>query len=300
MNMLRNYRMAERALHPDFGIRCQDTALPNLGPHRHEYFQIHVQLEGSTEHFLGGQVRPVNPGTLCFILPYKTHFIPTVSGSRYYIVNASQKYLFPSLDVDMLDLEDVPVERAPELAPFRFQDQMDFVLNENSVAVAASLCESMMKQGDKGTVGSTIMVRALLLQLIALVWQQYDKHLIGMDGGRQTGVASRRTMTRLLSYLRDNIDGRISLTDAAAAVHLSPTYLARLVKRETGQTFIELLNERRISLAMELLIHTDLSIKEIAFRTGFSDVVHFGRRFRRIEGCSPTVARSRHRRPASA
>lgn len=54
-----NYRMAERASHPDFGIRSQDTALPNPAPHRHEYLQIHVQLEGSTRHFLHGAEHPV-------------------------------------------------------------------------------------------------------------------------------------------------------------------------------------------------------------------------------------------------
>lgn len=293
--MLANYRMSERALHADFGIRNQDTALPNPAPHRHEYFQIHVQLEGATQHFLSGVSRPVKPGTVCFILPYKTHFIPTVGGSRYYILNASQQYLLPSLDVDMLDLEDVPVERAPELAPFLYQEQMDFVLDEANAATARTLCEAIMQEDQRRAVGSTIMIRGYLLQLIALVWQQHEAALSGLASQRSNGAAGRRVMTRLLAYLRENIDGPVSLTHAAAAVHLSPTYLARLVKRETGQTFIELLNERRVAMAKELLVHTELSIKEIAFRAGFSDLVYFGRRFRKIEGCSPTQARAKLR-----
>jgi len=290
-----NYRMAERASHADFGIRDQNTALPNPAPHRHEYFQIHVQLHGATQHFLGGVSRPVQPGTICFILPYKTHFIPTVPGSRYYILNASQQYLLPSLDVDMLDLEDVAIERAPELAPFQFQEHMDFVLDEAHLAVARGLCEAIMAEDRRRTVGSTIMIRGYLLQLIALVWQQHDRALAALASQRRSGASGRRVISRLLAYLRENIDGDVSLTEAAAAVHLSPTYLARLVRRETGQTFIELLNERRIALAKELLMHTDLSIKEIAFRSGFSDLVYFGRRFRKIEGCSPTQARARLR-----
>jgi AraC-like DNA-binding protein len=288
-----NYRMSERAAHIDFGIRSQDTALPNPAPHRHEYFQIHLQLQGATQHFLGGTGRPVAPGTACFILPYKPHFIPTVPESRYYILNASQSYLLPSLDVDMLDLEDIPIVRAPELAPFRFQEHIDFVLNERNLAVAQSLCEAIMAEDQRRAMSSSIMIRGYLLQFIALIWKQYEEPLIRLAATQQSGAASRRVLTKLLVYMRDHIDRPLSLTDAAAAVHLSPTYLARLVKRETGQTFIELLNERRIALARELLIHTDLSIKEIAFRTGFSDVVYFGRRFRKMEGRSPTEARRR-------
>jgi hypothetical protein len=105
--------MSERALRGDFGIRCQDTALPNPGPHRHEYFQIHVQLKGTTRHLLNGTSRAVVPGTVCFILPFKPHFIPTVPDSQHYILNASLNYLLPSLDIDILDLEDIPIERAP-------------------------------------------------------------------------------------------------------------------------------------------------------------------------------------------
>jgi argininosuccinate lyase len=60
------------------GGTAQDTALPNPAPHRHEYLQIHVQLEGTTTHFLDGAYRSVPPGTVCFILPFKTHYIPTL------------------------------------------------------------------------------------------------------------------------------------------------------------------------------------------------------------------------------
>src|ERR1700749_4194233 len=82
-----NYTMSERATHEDFSVRNQDDALPNLLPHRHEYFQIHVQLRGTTTHYLGAITRKVEPGTLCFIPPYKLHFLPTVADSEYFLIN---------------------------------------------------------------------------------------------------------------------------------------------------------------------------------------------------------------------
>ena len=292
---LRNYRMSERALRDDFGIRCQDTALPNPGPHRHEYFQIHVQLKGTTRHLLDGTSRAVVPGTVCFILPFKPHFIPTVPDSQHYILNASLNYLLPSLDIDILDLEDIPVERAPELVPFRFQEHLDFVLDDTNIAIAKVLCEAIVQEDATRATGSTIMIRGYLLQLIALVWRQYGGPLAELASARPAGLVRRQTLARLLVYLRDRMDQPVSLSEAAEAVHLSPTYLAHLVKRETGKTFTELLTGRRIAHAKNLLLHTNLSIKEIAFRTGFSDVAYFGRRFRQIEGSSPAVARAKLR-----
>ncbi|MDB5898848.1 MAG: bacterial regulatory helix-turn-helix protein AraC family protein 43 [Ramlibacter sp.] len=286
-----NYRMSERASHLDFGIRSQDTALPNPAPHRHEYLQIHVQLQGTTRHFLDGGWRPVVPGTLCFILPFKTHFIPTVPDSRYFILNVSLHYLLPALDVDALDLLDVPIERAPELALFRFQPQLDFVLDARAVGELTVICAAIMKEDAERAAGSTIMIRGYLLQLIGLVWRHYGERLQQLSNAQPSAAAGRQTMARLLAYLRDHVEQPVSLSDAASAVHLSPTYLAHLVKRETGKTFIELLTGRRIARARELLVHTDLSVKEIAYRSGFTDVAYFSRRFRQFEGCTPVSVR---------
>ena len=288
-----NYRMAERASHPDFGIRSQETALPNLAPHRHEYLQIHVQLEGSTRHFLDGAEHPVGPGTLCFILPFRTHFIPTVRDSRYYILNVSLEYLLPALDVDPMDLSEVPIERAPELAPFRFQSELDYVLDAEGTSKVAALCEAIRREDAARAPGSTIMIRGYLLQLIGMVWRSYGTHLKGLATGQRSAPSRRQTLARLMAYLREQEGQPISLSDAAAAIHVSPTYLAHLVKRDTGKTFVELLTARRIARARELLVHTDLAVKEIAFRSGFADVAYFSRRFRQVEGCTPLSVRRR-------
>ncbi len=285
--------MSERAEHLDFGIRSQDTALPNPAPHRHEYLQIHVQLQGTTKHYLEGTYHPVVPGTLCFILPFKTHFIPTVPDSRYFILNVSLDYLLPSLDLDPLDLSGIPIERAPELALFRFQPQFDFVLDSQGITEVTALCEAIMKEDAERATGSTIMIRGYLLQLIGLVWRSYGERIKELSNDQPSAAARRQAMTRLLAYFRDNMEHAFSLSDAASAVHLSPTYLAHLVKRETGKTFVELLTGRRIARAKELLVHTDLSVKEIAYRSGFTDVAYFSRRFRQVEGCTPVSIRGR-------
>ena len=292
-----NYKMAERASHPDFGIRSQDTALPNPAPHRHEYLQIHVQLEGTTRHFLDGAAHPVGAGTLCFILPFRTHFIPTVANSRYYILNVSLDYLLPSLDVDPLDLSRVPIERAPELAPFRFQSQLDYVLDAQGTSEVVALCEAIMREDAARATGSTIMIRGYLLQLIGIVWRSYGTRLKALASEPHSGPTRRQGMERLMAYLREQDEQPVSLSDAAAAVHVSPTYLAHLVKRETGKTFVELLTARRIARARELLVHTDLTVKEIAFRSGFTDVAYFSRRFRQVEGCTPLSVRGRGQSP---
>ena len=113
---VRTYAMVERSRHLDFDIRDQSGRAPLTQPHKHEYFQIQANLAGATQHHVGGTVRPFTPGTLSFVLPHRMHLVPHPPGTRWLVVNFSQRFLWPDLHVDPLDLEDVPLALAPELA----------------------------------------------------------------------------------------------------------------------------------------------------------------------------------------
>ncbi len=294
-----HYTMTERSGHRDFGLRDERTALPNPGPHHHDYFQIHLQLAGHTQHYIGGTTRAVAPGTICFISPFKPHFIPTVQGSRYYILNASVGYFVPALSDAVLELDHLPLERAPELVPFRFQEKLDFVLSKPDLAAAHTLCRAMaVEEGERST-ASPILLRAYLLQLIGLVWRAYETPLRELSTDAAQASMRRRPLALLSGYLRDRLGRPVTLGEAAQAVHLSPGYLSQLIKKETGQTFVEVVTARRMAQARALLLHSDLSVKEVAARCGFEDIGYFGRRFRRLEGRSPSEFRLDVRRPRS-
>lgn len=291
-----HYTMGERSVHRDFGLRDERTALPNPGPHRHDYFQIHLQLAGHTQHYIGESTRTVTPGTICFISPFKTHFIPTVQGSRYYILNASVGYFLPALGDAVLELDQMPLERAPELVPFRFQEKLDFMLSEPDLATAHALCQAMAIEENERSTASPILLRAYLLQLIGLAWRAYETPLRELSTDAAQRAIRRRPLAVLSRFLRERVHQPVSLGEAAQAVHLSPGYLSQLIKKETGQTFVQFVTARRMAQARSLLLHSDLSIKEVAVRCGFEDVGYFGRRFRRLEGRSPSDFRQAVRR----
>ena len=144
---------------------------------------------------------------------------------------------------------------------------------------------------------SPILLRAYLLQLIGLVWRAYESPLRELSTDAAQTSIRRRPLVLLSRFLREHLHQAVGLQEAAQAVHLSPGYLSQLIKKETGQTFVQFLTARRIAQARSLLLHSDLSIKEVAARCGFDDIGYFGRRFRKIEGCSPSDFRETVRRP---
>lgn len=91
----------------------------------------------------------------------------------------------------------------------------------------------------------------------------------------------------VLKVIQDQYGTELSLKDISANLFLNTVYLGQLIKKETGQTFAELLNHQRIKVAQQLLLHSQLGIEEICFQVGYSNVGYFYKIFKRICGQSP-------------
>lgn len=95
-------------------------------------------------------------------------------------------------------------------------------------------------------------------------------------------------------YIHKNYQDPLSLEQIAWRVGLSEEYLARLFRRETGQTVFEFVRETRFNIAKRLLIETNHSVTRIAAMAGFSSPQVFCRVFRQTFSQSAIAYRSAH------
>jgi AraC-like DNA-binding protein len=299
-DLVQTFAMAERARHLEFDIREQAASAPLTRPHRHEYFQILITLAGSARQAIGGALRPVQPGTLTYVLPYRAHLVPLPQGSRFIVINFSQRFLRPDLDVDPLDLEDVPVSRVPELAPFLYQEHLDFTLSGADWDVVQAMLRQMCNENAERRFGSLEILRGMLLQLIGLTCRRYEADLLRLAGEKTRSASRRDALLRVSRYIRENLTRDLNLTEAAATAFLSPNYLAHLLKNEVGKTFTDMVTERRMERAQELLANTAMRIAEVAHASGFPDEGYFTRRFRQWFGTTPRQYRENVRAGVSA
>lgn len=86
-----------------------------------------------------------------------------------------------------------------------------------------------------------------------------------------------------------------TLSDISAALKLPPYYASRLLKKYTGRTFKELLQQQKLQQAAYLLTDTTLSIDRILETVGYNNSSFFYRIFREKYGCSPRVYRENNR-----
>jgi len=80
----------------------------------------------------------------------------------------------------------------------------------------------------------------------------------------------------------------LCLEDAARELQISPGYLSRLMKRETGFSFVEYLNRVRVKKATGLMSDPAAKAFEVAERVGYRSQHYFSRAFKKVTGSSPT------------
>ena len=95
----------------------------------------------------------------------------------------------------------------------------------------------------------------------------------------------------LQSIDKEYMDETLTLQSVSERLHVSASYLGPNIKKNAGDTFINLLIRKRMAVALNLLQSSDSRIAEIARRCGYSDQSYFGYCFKKFYGVSPAKMR---------
>ncbi len=145
------------------------------------------------------------------------------------------------------------------------------------IAYSSHLCTTFARHRD--------VIVAKYVQLIQNIAEQTEKKY-------------SFAVSEAISYVRNNIDKPISLKTVAETLHFSQGYFSCLFKKETGTNFSKFVSDSKNRSACKLLSETEVSISEVAFRTGFSDVRAFSKYFKSVNNITPSRYRQLHRKTA--
>jgi AraC family transcriptional regulator len=150
----------------------------------------------------------------------------------------------------------------------------------------AGMLNAMLAEARAGNPAGNLFSQSISIALLAHIFNRYDrvkavKREVGRLTPRQSELISR--------YVRDRIDGELSIAGLAALLNLSPSYFCKAFVKSFGITPHRFVLNERISLAKQKLQQTTAPHQaELAKILGFADQAHFSNAFRKIVGCTPS------------
>lgn len=103
-----------------------------------------------------------------------------------------------------------------------------------------------------------------------------------------------RRIDKAYEFMNANFHKPISLKDISKLVNMTEVSFSRFMKKRTGNTFIDSLNDIRLGHATKMLIETTHSIAEISYNCGFHNISNFNRFFKKKKQCTPKEFRQNY------
>ena len=112
-------------------------------------------------------------------------------------------------------------------------------------------------------------------------------------GSRLSGPWPRlgESVSRTIDHLSRHFDEDLTVDSIAKMIDVSSSHLAHLFRSEIGMSVRDYLTRVRVTIAQDLLAHTDETLESIAARLGFADTSHLAHVFQRITGGPPSAYR---------
>ena len=261
--------------------------------HTHDLIELVYVCRGEGMHLLGGKEFPAVPGSLAIIHHQQAHGFRTRSGGLD-LINIY-------LDMNRFPLPVMPKELQPVLPlviPFhpRFRHNLRDVIYiqfEHPPAVDALLSRMELELLERraGFLESLQHTFSLFLIEACRCYAGQQKSKVGSRNTENSPPNSAVRIERLCRHLESHFSEPLRLDDLARLSGLQKNYLCRAFKAHTGQTVLHYIIHQRLGQALMLLRQTDRSVVEIALESGFNDLPHFNRTFRREVGQTPGAYR---------
>lgn len=248
--------------------------------HFHPEYELTYIRKGYGQRFVGDSVQDFHPGDLVLLGPNLAHFWR--SDSLFYRSDASSICEATVLHFTK-ELAKSVIGRVPEF------EKIISMLKKSNQGIAypsppretLGLVESLGK-----TTGASQVL--LFLQLLYALQEIQAYTLLASEYHSQLPNDSETSrMGRILDYTMQNFTREISIAQIADSAHLSPAAFCRYFRQRTRKTYFTYLTELRINHAQKLLIQSDRSVTQIALESGFQNMSHFHRVFRKLVGKSP-------------
>ena len=262
----------------DSSVRIWFSDVPwRYEAHDHSAVEICLTLEGVVDYMVNDTIYHVRKGEVLIIPPDMPHSLNMGTNSSRYLYLFEPETVFGMRDIKALIQ----------------QFNRSFYLHDGSDA-HIRIRETLLKAQavyERGEPMWNTACYGYILRMYAVLGQHYllNPRIRQREASHSV---DREVISAAMGFINTHYREDLTLDDVAEFAGFSRYYFSRSFKKQTGYSFKDYLCQKRLQVAMDLLIRSNSSMRDVAIESGFGSVATFNRVFREKKGCTPTQYRA--------
>jgi AraC-like DNA-binding protein len=265
-------------LEPDFPFRLfLNEGYTSTPHHFHEDIEIIYLVEGRVKVGISNDIYNLNLGDILFIGSGAVHCF---FEERELSTRAVIQFRMSIYDTFLYGDEDTKTIRPA------FNKSMHLTPGTEIHKLMEKQIKELIKEHSEAKEGYKLFLKGRLYDLAGILLRylpkgEYSKEL---DNNQMEKL---KRLSKVFQYVEENYENSIDLDEISKVAGFSKYHFSRYFKENAGVTFLEYLNNFRITKAEWFLYYDKGSISEVAYKSGFNSVKTFNRVFKSLKGCAP-------------
>jgi len=257
--------------------------------HKHNFFELTFIILGRGQHILNESVIDYKEGDVFFLTPQDEHEFVVAESTKFGILKFTEQLFLEKIN----SIKDKTWHKHLETVIF----------HSNIIAESIVVCDKDRKQLftlyqliKAELSNNTFYSRDVLLELFGALLIIISRNLkSSLKELPKTNISDKEKIDSILTYIRQNIlnKERIKIKAIADEFYMSPNYVSIFIKKHAGISIQQYVIQTKLKMAERLLKQTNLTISEIAEKTGFVDSSHFNKVFKKHNGVNPSEFNSK-------
>ena len=243
--------------------------------HWHEYYEMEFVLSGHAVEIVNGVSYAIGPGTVTLLSPVDFHAYHELDPNNPLVLIKLQ---FQDLFLPKTIRNDIYMHKEAKITKINDEIFKNMLIQ---------LFEEYQK--DHYAKDTYLMNGIVNLCILMMRHVMADKKVDRLSEKEHSPIQDA------VLYVRTHFRENISAEAVAKTVHLSPNYFSEYFKKQTGEKFSIFVLRLRVEFAANLLRVSDLSVKEVAFESGFNSAAYFSNTFKSFYNTSPERYRKENR-----
>ena len=276
--------------------------------HYHDFFELVYVISGTMYQQIETERHLYPTGSLCLLNCFVSHQEECSTDFRALFLRLSVPFVKALLyDMDNFYFE-IEQDYKNQLAELFFKNSLS--LPEQSCSIRKEyidfiprkeypdtrpymyhLYDSLTRQMTSPAVGSTYMIKYILMQILYELFDSSHYHVVSLN----LGSDAETTLFQAIRAQIQNRHGHISRQELEDALSYSGSYLNRIVKKHSGYSIKQFALSISLKEAADLLQSTDMPVNEICNTLHFSNLTYFYRSFQKKYGTTPKKYRENYR-----